>query len=96
MAKVVIWSNTDINTYDLLSFQSQRQLDIVFRVLGYDWKRSHECVLIRLTHCSKQHALLQVLRHAMMDGVYVDVEATDNSGKVLTTFQRLKLKLTLH
>lgn len=40
--------------------------------------------------------LLQVLRHAMMDGVYVDVEATDNSGKVLTTFQPLKLKLTLH
>lgn len=26
----------------------------------------------------------QVLKHAMMDGVYVDVEATDNSGKVLT------------
>lgn len=26
----------------------------------------------------------------MMDGVFVDVEATDNSGKVLKTFQPLR------
>lgn len=47
-------------------------------------KRSYRCGLIGswLIFLTDMHDFFQVLKHAMMDGVYVDVEATDNSGKI--------------
>ncbi|KAK2847486.1 hypothetical protein Q5P01_010485 [Channa striata] len=39
--------------------------------------------------------VLEVLKHAMMDGVYVDVEATDNSGMSVFQCASLALKATV-
>ncbi|XP_030600667.1 NF-kappa-B inhibitor zeta [Archocentrus centrarchus] len=39
--------------------------------------------------------VLEVLKHAMMDGVYVDVEATDNSGMSVLQCASIALKATM-
>nr|XP_046244858.1 uncharacterized protein zgc:113279 [Scatophagus argus] len=39
--------------------------------------------------------VLEVLKHALMDGVYVDVEATDNSGMSVLQCASLALKVTV-
>ncbi|KAM9359062.1 uncharacterized protein ABDE67_002204 [Symphorus nematophorus] len=39
--------------------------------------------------------VLEILKHAMMDGVYVDVEATDNSGMSVLQCASLALKATV-
>ncbi|KAM9853260.1 uncharacterized protein ACBR49_004101 isoform 2-T2 [Aulostomus maculatus] len=40
--------------------------------------------------------VLEVMKHTMMDGVYVDVEATDKSGMSVLQCASLALKATLH
>ncbi|XP_067450007.1 NF-kappa-B inhibitor zeta [Thunnus thynnus] len=40
--------------------------------------------------------VLEVLKHTMMDGVYVDLEATDNSGMSVLQCASVALKATVH